>query len=273
MKNCSMTLAIGVLIFSFYIVSFLVLQESRREMKVQTQASPLFSLPSVMTKAIAGEFKGLIADYAVMEAGNIIGKSEKITNEEWQSVSRLFDQALELDPYFQQTYMLLQGTLPWYTKNYEYTISLLDRSKSHRYWDWIPGFFIGFDYFYFVKDNLKASDYLMQAAKVKDAPPALGIFGARLAQQGGKNETAISFLRMMLEKEKDQDKREMLITRIDAHLAVDILEKGIVAYREKFGKNPEKLDDLIARGIIVKLPENPYGYPFSYDRKAGTLRF
>lgn len=273
MRNRVMTLVVGVLILLFYIVSNWGLQKSRHELKIQSQASPLFSLPVVMVKAIAGEFKGLLADYAVMEAGSIIGKRDKVTSDEWKTTARLFDQALELDPYFQQSYMLLQGTLPWYTKDYDVTIALLEKSKDHRFWDWIPGFFIGFDYFYFVKDNMKASEALMEASLVKDAPPALATFGARLSQQIGKNETAISFLRMMLEKEKDQDKRDMLMKRINVHLALDILEKGVTAYKEKFGKNPDKLDDLISDGILAKLPDNPYGYPFGYDPESGNLKF
>jgi hypothetical protein len=273
MINRSMPLVTGVLILSFYIASFLGLQSSRHELNIQGQESPLFNLPTVMTQVIAGEFKGLLADYAVMEVGSIIGKKEKVTLEEWKTVARLFDHALELDPYFQQSYMLLQGTLPWYTKDYDVTIALLETSKDHRYWDWIPGFFIGFDYFYFVKDNLKASEHLMEASNVKDAPPALVTFGARLAQQSGKNETAISFLRTMLEKEKDQDKRDMLMKRIDVHLALDILETGITAYRNKLGKNPDKLDDLVSAGILAKLPDNPYGYPFGYDPESGNLKF
>jgi hypothetical protein len=273
MRNRAITFVVGVLILIFYVSSYLGLQKTRRELNIQSQASPLFSLPVVMVKAIAGEFKGLLADYAVMEAGSIIGKRDKVTKDEWKTTTRLFDQALELDPYFQQSYMLLQGTLPWYTKDYDVTIALLEKSKNHRYWDWIPGFFIGFDYFYFAKDNLKASEALMEASRVKEAPPALATFGARLAQQSGKNETAISFLRSILEKEKDQDKREMLMKRINVHLVLDILEKGIAAYREKFGKNPDKLDDLISDGILAKLPDNPYGNPFGYDPKSGNLKF
>lgn len=273
MKNRLIALAAGVLVFLFYIASYLGLQNSRHELKTQSQASPLFSLPSVMTKAIAGEFKGLLSDYAVMEAGSMIGKRGKVTGDEWKTIERLFDHALELDPYFQQSYMLLQGTLPWYTKDYDVTIALLEKSKDHRYWDWIPGFFIGFDYFYFVKDNMKASGTLMEASSVKDAPPPLATFAARLAQQSGKNETAISFLRMMLEKEKDQDKRDMLLKRINVHLTLDILEKGITAYRGKNGRNPDKLDELVSTGILAKLPDNPYGYPFGYDPESGNLKF
>lgn len=273
MINRSITLGSGALILLFYIISYLGLHGSRHELNIQSQASPLFSLPVVMTQVIAGEFKGLFSDYAVMEAGSIIGKKEKVTPDEWKTVERLFDHALALDPYFQQSYILLQGTLPWYTKDYDVTIALLEKSRDHRFWDWIPGFFIGFDYFYFVKDDLKASEHLMEASSVKDAPPTLATFGARLAQQSGKNETAISFLRMMLEKEKDQDKRDMLVKRINAHLTIDILEKGITSYRGKYGKNPDKLDDLVSAGILAKLPKNPYGYSFGYDPESGNLKF
>jgi len=273
MKNLAVTFAAGFLVLVFYTFSYLGLQGARHEMKADIQASPLFNLPEHVTRVLALEFKGLMADYAVMEAGSIVGKKEKLTDAEWKAVERVLGHAISLDPYFQQTYMLLQGTVPWHTDDHEMTIDLLEKSRDHRFWDWIPGFFIGFDYFYFLKDNLKASEALMAASSVKDAPPALATFGARLAQEVGKNDTAIAFLRMMLEKEKDQEKRDMLQERLDAHLAVAVLENGLAVFHAKYGKNPERLDILVSSGVLPRLPENPYGKPFIYDNATGVIKF
>lgn len=266
-------LMVGILLIVFFTMSYKALQNIRVDYQIKQDKSPSIQIPPVFLKMIAGEFKGLVADYALIEAASIVGKSEKITEKEWDTVGHLYKQTMALDPYFEQSYHLIQGSLPWYTKKYELTFALLNESKDHLYWDWVPGYFIGFDYFYFIKDNIKASEYLMGASTVRDAPAPLATFAARLAQESGSNEIAIYFLEMHLMKENDQDKREMLLTRLEAHKAIDIIEKGIQDYKRIFLRNPETLQVLVDENFIDRLPLNPYGRPFVYNKDNGALKF
>jgi tetratricopeptide (TPR) repeat protein len=261
------------MILVFYIVSLLSFKSIDHDSRYKIQESSLFRLPVLMVKVIAGEFKGIFSDFSIMEAGSIIGKRESKSSEEWDSVAKIFGVALELDPYFQQSYMLIQGTLPWNTKNYDETFTLLNKSKDHRFWDWIPGFFIGFDYFFFLNDYEKSSEYLMGASTVNNAPPALATFAARMAQESGKNQLAISFLEMMISKEYDPVKKELLLTRIQAHKAVALIEGALQEYKLVFGEYPQDLSALIHKGFIQKLPENPYGRPFEYKSDDGSIKY
>lgn len=263
----------GCILLVFYIVSYHAIQAIRADLQIKQHNTPPINIPPVFLKAVSGEFKGIVADYTLIEAASIIGKNEKITEEEWNFICQLFSQSIALDPYFEQSCHLIQGTLPWFSKRYDITISLLNECKNYRYWDWIPGYFIGFDYFYFLKDNQKASEYLMAASTVTGAPPPLATFAARLAQESGSNEIAISFLEMFLMKENDPDKRDMLQKRLDTHKALDILEKGIQAYRLAFGGNPETLQKLVKEGFIKRIPSNPYSGEFIYNNIDGTLKF
>lgn len=260
-------------VIPIYIFSNIELQKNRIYNRENGHGNTLLSLSPVVLKFISGEFKGLFSDYILMEAGNIIGRKQKNNNEDWIQVTQLFKQSMLMDPYFQQTYMLIQGTLPWYMKDYETPIEMLNDSKEHRYWDWIPGFFIGFDYFYFLKDNMKASEVLMDASKIDGAPPALATFAARLALKSGRNQTAISFLTMILSKEKDKEKIELIKRRISAHYAVAELEKAIQIYVDQFGKYPESLQILVEKNIIKNFPTNPYNKPFTYNHDTCEVTF
>jgi hypothetical protein len=180
---------------------------------------------------------------------------------------------ISLDPYFEQSYFLIQGTLPWYTKRCDLAVSLVGVSKKARFWDWRPSFFIGFDYFYFIKDNRLASEYLMDASSIFDAPPLLATFAARLAQESGNNQLSISFLEMMVEREYDIEKKEMLLRRIQAHKAILVIERDIQKYKSVFGKYPSSLQMLVKDGIAVGLPVNPYGKQFIYNPEDGSLKF
>jgi hypothetical protein len=141
----------GSILTALYLLSYISLQHIRIDYhNKQSTNHSLYYIPPVVLKLIAGEFKGLFADYALIEAASIVGQTGKITEDQWDTIGHLYKQTMDLDPYFEQSYYLIQGSLPWYAKRYDLAISLLNVSKDHRYWDWQPSFFIGFDYFYFL---------------------------------------------------------------------------------------------------------------------------
>jgi hypothetical protein len=228
-------------------------------------------LPPDVVKVLAGEFKGIFSDYLLMEAAAFIGGNKNPTPEDWESMALLFKQTLALDPHFKQSYYLMQNTLPWQTQKYDLTIELLGKSKNNRPWDWLPGFYIGFDYFYFLKDDLKASEHLMEASKVPGAPVLLANLAARLAQKAGRTYSAIVFLRAMYEKTDDENIKKDLETRIRALAGVLILENGIEQFTARFSRPPDILDDLVSKGILKEIPHNPYNKPYTYQN--GQINF
>ena len=144
-------------------------------------------------------------------------------------------------------------------------IELLEICKKRRYWDWNPSFFIGFDYFYFLHDNLAASRHLMEGSRLPKAPLLLGMLGARLAHKSGQTETAIIFLKSMYETADNEETKKQIGLRIEALTGVLVLEKGIQQFQEKFGSPPKKLEELATTGILEKLPQNPYQTPYTYE--------
>jgi tetratricopeptide (TPR) repeat protein len=207
----------------------------------------------------AGEFKGILADYLLLKASVFLGGRYKTTENDWLAVYHLFKQSLALDPYFFQTCYFIQAILPWEAKMPEKAVELLDISRKHRYWDWQPGYYIGFDYFYFLKDNNKAAKQLMEAAKIPGAPRIISSLASRMAHKSGQTELAIAFLQTMYDKAKDENTRAFLQDRIKAHTGILVLEKAVLLFWQKYDYIPGSLDDLVLKGIISELPENPYG--------------
>ncbi len=253
-----------------YLVGTHMLHATRDLKKTDLRAAaPLFP-PQVM-KIIAGEFKGLVSDALLIEAAAFLGSNKKPTEEDYENLIRLFRHVLALDPYFKQAYYLVQASLSWEGKRYGTANELLSISRDSRWWDWVPGFFMGFNCFYFLKDNLEASRHLMEASKVPKAPVALATLASRLASKSGQTTTAIVFLKAMREKTEDEDKIKELDMRIEALTGVLKLERAIEQYRSAYGREPRKLDDLVQSGIISELPRNPYERPF--ELKDGLVSF
>jgi len=263
---------ICIIITGSYAYSAFKVTDYRSSMGSSERASALMVSPELLEIA-AGEFKGLMADYLLLKASVFLGGRYFTTKEDWKAVSTLFSQSLALDPYFFQTCFYIQASLAWEAKMPEKAIELLEISSQHRSWDWQPDFFIGFDYYYHLKDNSNGSKYLMEASKKPGANPLLGLLGARLSQKGGQTKAGIIFLRTMYENEENEDTKKQIKQRMDALEGVLILEKAIENFTLEFDRSPKKLDELITARILTAMPENPYSDTYFYDYKTGIIAY
>ncbi len=261
-----------VLIFAlaFYSLSRSHVNAYRADYSHRLRASTLL-LPTQVIKALSGEFKGMAANYFLLEAASLVGGRQEMTDADWDAVARILEQSSSLDPYFRQTYRLAQATLPWHAQKYKETLTILERSKSHLPWDWQPGFFIGFDYHFFLADNLTASQKLMEASRVPGAPATLATLASRLASKAGHTSAAIDFLTAMYEKTDDEETKNMLAERIVALLGVETLQSAIDRFQAQFGRMPDTLEELVHTSTLSAIPPNPYGRP--YVLKDGRVDF
>lgn len=233
---------------------------------------PQIAMSDDLLKIIAGEFKGLAADYLLLEIGSFAGSGQTALSQDWDNIHQALKKSLVLDPYFQQTYLLTQGNLPWAAKMPEKAIELLDISKKHRTWDWRPGYYMGFDYYYFLKDYEKASEVFLETSKIPGAPVLMTLLGARFAQKSRQEATAIHLLSTMLDDPNlDENSQKEIKNRIIALKGVLLLKQAIDAYQKKHRIFPDSLETLVAERIIDKLPTNPYGGGFTYEN--GQVEF
>lgn len=236
--------------------------------RLHAAATPL---PTEVLKALAGEFKGMVANYLLLEAASFMGSNQEPTAEDWDATARLLDQSSSLDPYFKQTYRLSQSALAWEPDQLTSAITILERSRKHLTWDWQPGFFLGFDYYYFLNENLTASQKLMETSKVPGAPIALATLASRLASKSGHTGAAIAFLTAIYKNTDDAETKKILELRILALRGVETLEAAVVLFQKKFDRLPATLDELVHETILSDLPSNPYKRPYSI--KEGRIDF
>jgi len=247
---------------------------SARSNLLHTFRSPRSQLPEEALIMLAGEFKGLVADYLLLEVGSFIGSNQDGSPEDWHNVYLALKKSMALDPNFQQTYLYAQGTLPWEAKMPEKAIELLEISRQNRPWDWIPGQYMGFDYFYFLKDYAKASEVFLETARIKNSPPIIADLGARFAHKTRQTEAAIALLSgIIMDEGLDAYKKGEIQNRVAALEGVLLLERAISRYQAQYHNNPASLESLIDCGLLPKMPFNPYADTFFYDPQTGSVAF
>lgn len=266
----SLFLAISI---SLFVVSRMAIGSARETLGVQ-YVVPARLLPTPILKTLCGEFKGVVADYLLLEIAAFIGSNKEISREEWQKTATAFEQVLALDPYFQQTYIYIQGNLPWDGEMPEKAIELLETARVHRNWDWRPGYYMGFDYYYFLKDYLKASELFFKTAEVKGAPVIVPILGARFAAKSDRTQAGIELLESMLNDQGlDENSQKEISNRLAALRGVALLENAVNEFQTQYMRPPESLQELVQKEVIPRIPDNPYGNQYSFSKETGRVLF
>jgi hypothetical protein len=234
-------------------------------------------LPSPILKVTSLDFDGLVSDVIYLKAlvdygSTFVGnKRLAISKAQYTRLYNMLMTSTDLDPYFLDPYFLGNSILSWEANRVADSILLLKKGSQFRNWDyWLP-FYIGFNYYYFLRDNINASKYLMIASQKPGADPFFAYFAARLAYEGNRTENAIVFLEGILKTTKDETMRKDYKIRLETLKSMLDLEKGAAVYKERVGVYPAKISDLIEQRIIGRIPEDPYGGEFYID-KDGSVK-
>jgi len=236
-----------------------------------------YVLPSPILKITALEFDGLASDFLFLQAlvfeGSTFERKERPRVKEWEYrwMYNTLSASTDLDPYFFDPYYFGNANLTWEGNLIRETNTMLDKGSRFRDWDWMLLFYIGFNNFYFLQENDKASEYLMEASKRPNSPSLLPTLAARLAYKAKKTENAIIFLDEILKKTEDEAIKKAYEKRLNALKGILFLERATAAYQDRFKRPPEKIDVLIAKGVINEIPQDPYGGEFYID-KDGSIK-
>ncbi|MEZ4600213.1 MAG: hypothetical protein R2940_10550 [Syntrophotaleaceae bacterium] len=225
-------------------------------------------VPGPLLRLIAGEFRGIAADFLFLQGlvaygrtlEQDLGKEEK--HQAWHRVYRLMDASTDLDPYFFDPYYFANAALSRNPAMVPKINAMLEKGLHRRDWDWMLPFFLGFNHFYYLEDNAKAAEFLMIGARRPGAMPLLATLAARLTYQENRTENAIVFLRGILSRTEDEQTRELYRTRLEALEKIYYLERASAVYRQRFGRAPKDVRDLLVAEIIPSIPEDPYGGSF-----------
>ncbi len=230
-----------------------------------------YVVPSPILRLTALEFHGLASDFLFLKALVFLGSTYERKEEppvkvwEWKWLYHVLDASTSLDPYFLDPYYFGNANLTWGGGMIKEANALLEKGSDNRKWDCLLPFYIGFNYFYFLDDNEKASEFLMEASRRPGASSIYANLAVKLAYKERRTENAIAFQEYILEHTEDPTLLKEYETRLNALRGVLYLEKAVAEYKRKFGKYPQRIEELITKRFIDELPREPYGGHYYID--------
>lgn len=262
-----------VVVIAVHLICFSQVKAMRKELPSAARRAQAVAVDPTLLRIVSGSFKGLLADFLLLKASVFLGGADETTPEDWDAVYTLFKQSLYLDPYFFQTGYYIQGLLAWRKGMHHKAVDLLAHHAAQRFWDWEPMFYLGFNYFYYLKDSRKAALYMAEAARRPDAPSIAANLAARLGHRSGQTLTAIALLKAMYDRTDDEEHKAAYAKRIQAHVGAYQIEQALERYQGLYGKRPQALDELVEQGVLPELPHNPFGERYFYDSETGKVFF
>jgi tetratricopeptide (TPR) repeat protein len=224
-------------------------------------------------KAISLGHASLVADFVFLWA--IQYYSDYDRGDRYRYVEHIFgDVIAELDPAYIDPYWLGALILTTEAQDVEAGLRLLDRGFEKNPSAWILPFLAGWEC-----DRVgqfdRAAAYFDRAAKAPGAPPDLFRLKAGMTARTGNLREAIARWQDVLDDPRNDDGAKAIATRQIRTLAVraDVhdLDAAIASYRERYGRLPRSLDQLVGAGILPALPRDPDGAAYAYDPATGTV--
>lgn len=258
-------LAAPLLVLFCLLPAYFLLQgdlwEGRAELRRSAQAG--YVIPSKFSRVLALEHKGLLSDFLLLKTITFFGErviaEQPLNDEDWRFITGSLDAVTDLDPYFLDPYLLGEGLLTWESGKVEEANRLLEKGRKYRYWDWQLPFYIGFNYFYFLGDNEKGAEYLLEAARLPDSLGFLPDLAARIGYYGGKSRDAAVFLKGIIAQTDDRRVKDRLEKRLSALERAALIEDLVARFKQERGREPRDLLELIVSGYTETLPQDPYG--------------
>lgn len=253
----------------FLLVAYLVvLIPFTGYMKNRPVAVKLGYLPEAEAlKMVSADQKNLVAHYAIVKVLFYFGT----LTEKWQhkiklppeyfNMFKMVETAVKLDPYNMDSYYFAQAAFTWEVGRAKDVNRILLYGTRYRDWDFNLPFYVGFNYAYFLKDYTSAAPYMKRAAELS-GNPLYTTLAARYFYEAGQNRLGIILLEAMEKGAKDRNIRRVYAMRKEALLAVSSLEDGVGKFTSRYGRMPKDLSELVAGGVIAKIPDDPYGGRF-----------
>src|SRR3989304_4420845 len=260
----------AALALSIYIVQHQIARYKGIDKKIEK----FMTLPKgEYLKPVVLGYEQLAADIIWLQAIQVIGE-DTVTPNGYDWIYHALDVVTTLDPKFAYAYQLGGVTLSVLGKAPEKSNLLLIKGMKENPDVWQIPFYIGFNNFFYLNDYGRAAEYMAKASELPGHPAYLPKLAARLYVQAGNPDVALDFLMQMHKETGDAKVRETLGERIKEVIVerdARFLEESIKRYKDVYNAYPERLIELVERGIISKLPNEPFGGYYYFKPEDGRV--
>jgi hypothetical protein len=224
-------------------------------------------------------FDAAVADYYWLRTIGIVGAEMGAVEQYGEVIADLIDVVTTVDPWVGHPYRFAAVWLTRDREMIERGNRLLERGISYHPLDWRNRYHLGFNYFYYLDEQLRAADVLEGAVGLEGAPNYLAPLVARLRSKRGGLRVASAFLMQMVEATEDEFKKVEYLKALDEIQTEErarFLDDARTKYWRRNGRDIEQVTDLIAgpNPVLQRLPRAQLyldGFEWILDPETGQI--
>ncbi|MBU4305094.1 MAG: hypothetical protein KJ893_05700 [Candidatus Omnitrophica bacterium] len=235
------------------------------------RGTDVFISPLSYVGYIEGGFKGFCADVFYIKGVLSITDELKDKAVRLRRIQDNFAAALLLDNRLIQAYFFA-GIVCGRTQNdLEQAIVFLKKYRVLNPLEWKIPYWIGFNYLQ-MGDYLSALQWYETAAALPGAPAFLKSNQAMLYYKAGIVSPGIVYLEGLLKTVKDEKQLEWITLKLTWLKNIVFLEQKAAEFKETTGRYPQQLAELVEKGLIPAVPEDPFGSGYYFEKGSGRVK-
>jgi hypothetical protein len=270
------SLAIWFAIAISGLIAFIFLQQTldQRQDRDAGRIEELAQLPrGEYLKPMLLGYQNVGADLLWLQLLQVIGK-KKNTADEYEWIYHVLDVITTLDPQYDYAYYVGGVILTNLANRTDLSNRLLEKGFAANPSIWNLPFLLGYNHYFILGDAARGAEYMAAAAKLSGGPSYLPGLASRMYAEASSPEVALQLLRALWSQTQDQEMRQVLESRakeIIIERDIQALEVARDAYRDKHGRLPKALNDLVMSGEVRQIPDEPFGGTYNLDVLTGAV--
>lgn len=268
--------AICCALIAFGLFALIILQQTldQRLDRDVTRIEELAQLPrGEYLKPMLLGYHHVGADVLWLQLLQVLGK-RKTTADEYEWIYHALDVITTLDPQYDYAYYVGGVVLTNLANRTDLSNRLLEKGFEANPTIWNLPFLLGYNHYFILGDAARGAEYMAAAAKLPGGPTYLPGLASRMYAEASSPEVALQLLKALWHQTQDQEMRDVLENRakeIIIERDIQALESARDAYRDKHGRLPKALNDLVIGGEVHQIPDEPFGGAYNFDAQTGEV--
>ncbi len=218
-------------------------------------------------------FSAVMADVIYIWAIQYYGNTA--IEDRYEHLTQIFSIISELDPSYVDPYVVGALIAVEDTRDVPLAIKILDMGLAKNPGQWIFPLEAGHYAQLYAKDYALAKEYYGKAMDIPGAPPIARRLFAASAFKSNDLQTAWETWLEVFQTADDPQIRQIASNHLyEVKAAVDagVVRDATERFREKFGRSPAVLDDLVRGGVLAAVPKDYDGKDYLYDPATGRIK-
>jgi tetratricopeptide (TPR) repeat protein len=226
-------------------------------------------LPSKeMVGLLSFDHRGAAADYLFTQvsihSGSLMWKPLDIKFDSGWAYG-MMDLVTDLDPKYREAYLMSGMGLIHNFSDVNLAPPILKKGMEANPDSWEIPYWYGYDHYFYLDDSDTAAIYFTEAARKPGAPKTNWGILVNVAREAGHYEKAYWALQVMYDSAKSEKIKNIYAKKLVQLQNIFLIQKAADAYQQEKGAYPAALGEIIEKGYMEEIPEDPMGKGYTWD--------